>query len=355
MKECYISVDIETSGPIVGQHSMLSLGACLVDDMNQQFTAMLRPISDLVVPEAIAIVGHDLDYFRSHGLEPREGMSKFREWIHATIDNGTPIFVAFNAPFDWSFVNWYFLTFLSENPFGVSALDIKAYYAGLSGVSWEETRSSRLPENLKSKREHTHDALEDAIEQAEIFRKIQEKAGSRNPSEARRREDIKKRERAANLQATQHASLRDMYGTSSIIVTVSALLLTSLIIALSLASDQVAFEAFRMSPIEFKLVTAGIALLAFSLVLVQLVWRPDSRHYGHKAAVNHYTNAKFEFRKLLKQTHISDTDVAIAEAKYLDVRDLPPVPERWFLPLKQWHEKKLAMSRRLNDDPNSKR
>jgi ribonuclease T len=29
-KECLISVDVETSGPIPGDYSMLSLGACVV-------------------------------------------------------------------------------------------------------------------------------------------------------------------------------------------------------------------------------------------------------------------------------------------------------------------------------------
>ena len=40
------------------------------------------------------------------------------------------MFVGFNASFDWSFVNWYFHKFVGTNPFGVAALDIKAYYMG---------------------------------------------------------------------------------------------------------------------------------------------------------------------------------------------------------------------------------
>lgn len=45
-KEIYISVDIETAGPIVGEHSMLTIGACLVYQPEVEFTIMLQPISD---------------------------------------------------------------------------------------------------------------------------------------------------------------------------------------------------------------------------------------------------------------------------------------------------------------------
>jgi hypothetical protein len=329
---------------------MLALGACLVDDPHEQFAAIIKPISEAALPEAMQVVGHDLAFFTIHGKDPREAMDGFRDWLRAKTHGKQPILVGFNAAFDWSFVNWYLLTFGEDNPFGISALDIKAYYAGMSGVEWDETRSSKLPEMFRPMRVHSHDALADAIEQAEMFSRMRAHVRALSDKEEQgRRNDIAKRERAANLQATQHAALRDFYGTWSITLTVSALLLTALLIALSLASDETAREAFAMSPIAFKVTNATIALLAFSLVLVQLVWRPDSRHHAHKAAVNHYTNAKFEFRKLLKQTYISEMDAAVAEARYLDVRDLPSIPERWFLRLKEWHQKKLAASRRLDD------
>ena len=90
------------------------------------------------------------------------------------------MFVGFNATFDWSFVNFYFQQYLGENPFGIGGIDIKSYYMGLSGVTWEDTRSSRIPKAYKdTSRRHTHNALDDAIEQAEIFRRMRQKAESR--------------------------------------------------------------------------------------------------------------------------------------------------------------------------------
>ena len=54
------------------------------------------------------------------------------------------MFVALNAPFDWMFINDYFHRYLGANPFGHSALDIKAYYMGLSGVTWSETSMKHI-------------------------------------------------------------------------------------------------------------------------------------------------------------------------------------------------------------------
>jgi hypothetical protein len=43
--ERYFSVDIESSGPIPGKYSMLSLGACAVDDPDVAFYVEFKPTS----------------------------------------------------------------------------------------------------------------------------------------------------------------------------------------------------------------------------------------------------------------------------------------------------------------------
>ena len=83
-----------------------------------------------------------------------------------------PVFVAFNATFDWSFTHWYFVKFLGRDPFGISGLDIKAYYMGMKKTTWRETAKKQIRAQFPSKQKHTHNALDDAIEQAEMFGKI---------------------------------------------------------------------------------------------------------------------------------------------------------------------------------------
>lgn len=170
-REILISVDVETSGPIPGEYSLLSIGACLVDRPDETFSCSLKPISDKADPKAMEISGLSLDTLAKEGLEPRQAMTAFKAWIEKVSAGGKPVMVAFNAPFDWSFVNYYFHRFLGENVFGFAALDIKAFYMGAAKTSWSETRSSVMRSALGAKSEGNHDALCDAIAQAELFRR----------------------------------------------------------------------------------------------------------------------------------------------------------------------------------------
>lgn len=176
-KEIYISVDIEASGPVPGTYSMLALGACVVGNEAEQFYAELQPMSDHSIPGAMAVVGRTLEDFRRTGKDPAKVMSEFGEWITQVNGDRKPVFVGFNASFDWSFINWYFDKYHIENPFGIGALDIKSFYMGLSGCTWGETRSSQLPVKYRSGVAHTHDALSDALEQAGIFERMARAVG----------------------------------------------------------------------------------------------------------------------------------------------------------------------------------
>lgn len=169
-QEHYISVDIEASGPIPGEYSMLSLGACVVGRPEQSFYMELKPDSPKHDPEALGVTGFDLDQLSSTGLAPVDAMKKLAAWIAEVGNDETkPILVGLNAPFDWSFVNYYFHKYLGENPFGFTALDIKAYYMGAFNLEWKQTKSSHMVANLQPRSTSTHNALDDALHQAELF------------------------------------------------------------------------------------------------------------------------------------------------------------------------------------------
>lgn len=169
--EVFISVDIETSGPIPGEYSMLALGACLVDAPSMTFESILKPLNRNAEPEALTVTGFSLDELEKSGTEPNQAMHKFNQWVKNACGEGqTAVFVGLNAPFDWSFVNYYFCRFFGKNPFGFTALDIKAYYMGATGSSWGDTRSSIMAKHLRPTLKGTHNALQDAVYQAELFR-----------------------------------------------------------------------------------------------------------------------------------------------------------------------------------------
>lgn len=169
--EVFISIDVETSGPIPGEYSMLSIGACLVVHPLVTFACQLKPLNDGADPEAMKVSGLSLDTLRQTGIAPDVAMSQFRDWIGEVVGaEADPVFVGFNAPFDWSFVNYYFHRFTGTNPFGFTALDIKALWMGISGCTWTDTRSSRIANRLAPSLKGDHDALHDAQYQAELFR-----------------------------------------------------------------------------------------------------------------------------------------------------------------------------------------
>jgi len=168
-KEIYISVDIEASGPIPGEFSMLSFGACVVGNTHNTLYAELKPLNDNFDIRALEVGGLSMPDLKAKGERPAEAMGRFEKWIEEMCGDDRPVFVAFNATFDWSFTHWYFMKFLGRDPFGISGLDIKAYYMGMKKAEWGETAKKQVRVQFPSKQKHTHNALDDAIEQAEIF------------------------------------------------------------------------------------------------------------------------------------------------------------------------------------------
>jgi ribonuclease T len=171
--ETFVSVDIEAAGPHPSRYSLLAIGACLVDQPDEGFYVELQPSSDDVVPSALAVSGLSMEELSRHGQPPDEAMTSFAAWVERVTPAGTlPVFVGFNAPFDWMFVNEYFHRHLGRNPFGHVAVDIKAYAMGRDDTSFADTSLARLAERYGTTPSLTHHALEDARVQAELFARL---------------------------------------------------------------------------------------------------------------------------------------------------------------------------------------
>jgi len=152
---------------------MLSIGACVVARPEQGFECELKPINFNNVPDALKVTGMSLEKLTKTGIEPGQAMSQFADWIITMVGAGQkPVFVGLNAPFDWSFINYYFHKYYGENPFGFTALDIKALYLGKFGGTWDDTKSSAMSAHLSPHLTGDHTALADARYQAELFRLI---------------------------------------------------------------------------------------------------------------------------------------------------------------------------------------
>ena len=180
----FISVDIETAGPNPSDYPLLAIGACLVDQPDISFYVELQPDREKIEPSALAISRLEPDRLRQEGTAPPEAMQVFETWVLEQIPKGSQaIFVAFNAPFDWMFVADYFHRYLGRNPFGYLALDIKALFMGKFGVPWDLTNMDALTRELGITIQLSHNALEDARDQARIFNTILQSRTNHNANE----------------------------------------------------------------------------------------------------------------------------------------------------------------------------
>jgi DNA polymerase III epsilon subunit-like protein len=173
LAERFISVDVETGGATPADYALLSIGACLVDDPETTFYAELKPEDKRTTPEALEVSKLSLDILSTMGEPPAEAMQRFADWVRDVVPaDQRPVFVGFNAPFDWMFVADYFERYVGRNPFGYTALDIKAFAMGRLGSTWAETSMSVLAPRYLSGRPLAHHALSDAQDQAALFRAL---------------------------------------------------------------------------------------------------------------------------------------------------------------------------------------
>ncbi|MBO0828375.1 MAG: exonuclease [Streptosporangiales bacterium] len=166
---------------------MLSLGASVAgtydadgyaapdDPRAETWYAELRPISDDYVPEAMAVSGLDRDELRESGRSPEEAMTGFAAWVDEVADrhDASPVFAAYPLGFDWLFTYWYLMSFAGRSPFGHGrALDVKTLYAARARTAISRATKRHMPAAFHPDLPHTHNALDDAVEQAGLLANI---------------------------------------------------------------------------------------------------------------------------------------------------------------------------------------
>jgi DNA polymerase III epsilon subunit-like protein len=162
----FIVVDVEADGPIPNKYSMVSFGAVVVEpSLSKTFYGKTKPISDIWVPDALAISGHSREEHLKFD-DPKEVMEKFKKWVNEN-SKGRPIFISDNNSFDWQFINYYFHMYTDGNPFGFSSRRIGDLYCGMKKdvyTKWKHLRKTK----------HTHHPVDDAKGNAEALLKIKE-------------------------------------------------------------------------------------------------------------------------------------------------------------------------------------
>jgi len=163
----YIVVDVESDGGLLGTNSMVCFGAVIIGkdgNLDKTFYGQMTPISGVYDPEALAISGFSREEHERFD-NPMIVMQNFHSWI---IENsvGSPILLSDNNGYDASWINWYFLTYRNQNPFGWSSRRIGDMFCGYFNdpkYQWKKHR----------KTSHTHHPVDDAKGNAEALLYLQ--------------------------------------------------------------------------------------------------------------------------------------------------------------------------------------
>ena len=154
-------MDVEADGPIPGDYSMISFGAVVVEpSLKKKYSACLRPISNNWLPKALNICHFTREETLSFP-DPAKVMLDYARWIQS-VSSGVPHFISDNNGFDWQFINWYFIHFMKENPFGYTSTNLGSLYKGIVKNTFAGFKHLR-------KTEHTHKAIDDALGNAEAL------------------------------------------------------------------------------------------------------------------------------------------------------------------------------------------
>lgn len=126
----HVVVDVECNGPLIGTHSMTEFGLVIVEPgLKRTFHGKLKPISNEYVPEALAVSGRTHEECMKFP-EPEQVMKEAAIWLANNVQ-GKPIFWSDNNGFDASWMNWYFLKYNGQNPFGHSSRRIADLICGV--------------------------------------------------------------------------------------------------------------------------------------------------------------------------------------------------------------------------------
>jgi hypothetical protein len=174
MMEIYVSTDVEADGPIPGPYSMLSIGSAAFRSDGSRlatFTANLELLPGAFgSPDTMKWWGKQAEAWHACRKDPRPPsvvMADYVAWLDGL--SGKPVFVGYPASFDFMFVFWYLMRFAGRSPFGFAALDIKTMAMTMLGKDFHQSTKGNMPRHWFGSSLHSHVALQDAIEQGELF------------------------------------------------------------------------------------------------------------------------------------------------------------------------------------------
>lgn len=171
MTNIYLSVDVESDGPLPGRNSLLSLGAVAIDINKKiygEFEVNIETLPGAIQdPETMAWWATQpvaWEYHRQNVKSPELAMKLYRNFLDTLPSR--PIFMGYPATYDFMFHHWYLVAFSGKDPCGFAGMDMKSYAAGMLKTDFRLSAKRNYPREWFENMPHDHRALTDARGQA---------------------------------------------------------------------------------------------------------------------------------------------------------------------------------------------
>ncbi len=185
--DLYISVDIETNGPIIGQNAMLSFGCAALrgDEIVSTFTR------NLIIPEGTTTDADTMEFWAQYPDAykatqvnqdaPEDAFKALCSWVFdLKLEDEIPVFMATPIGMDFSWMFYYGMNVAPVQwwkTFNFQGLDIQSYAVAAFNKPYIHSAKKYWPKKCRKPETwegftHTHVALDDAIEQALQFVEI---------------------------------------------------------------------------------------------------------------------------------------------------------------------------------------
>jgi hypothetical protein len=175
----FLSIDGETDGPVAGLFSLRSVGMALFSTEGNvlwSYEANIKPLPDANVDQKTWSWWTEpdqkeaFDHMQRNQRDPREVFQELADKFRQLKQIYKIFVICWPACFDWAFIQFYMYKFVGENPLGRAAKCATSYAWAMAKTSNPNVSINTLLDAWDDKRfQHTHKALDDALEQGARF------------------------------------------------------------------------------------------------------------------------------------------------------------------------------------------
>ncbi|HKZ43276.1 MAG TPA: hypothetical protein VJ044_20125, partial [Candidatus Hodarchaeales archaeon] len=136
------------------------------------------------------------------------------------------------------------------------------------------------------------------------------------------------------------------------ILSSALLILSTFLVGMTFISEEFVQKSIGLNPFAVKWIIGIASILTFLGVLLLTEWGFQGKAVEHREAVRFYFRIVNKIRQWLDNAvEITPEIVEQIRSEYAQTQTIPKIPDARFLKLKQWHLRKVAMSREMDKNP----